>query len=72
MPTRTIVPTALRLTLSNSGRDLDTKVAVSGEHAIKVAVLMIASRDVLHHGDQLTVRVAEDGQDMNRPRGPRP
>jgi hypothetical protein len=75
MPGRTIasLPTSLRLTLSNEGEQLDSQLAASGEAAIKVAVLMIASRDELRHGDQLTVRVADDGADGMLVRGlPRP
>ena len=66
MPARTIVglPTSLRLTLSNNGEQLDSQLAASGEAAIKVAVLMIVSRDELRHGDQLTVRLADDGPDV--------
>jgi hypothetical protein len=70
MPAHTIVglPTSLRLTLSNDGEQLDSQLAASGEAAIKVAVLMIASRDELRHGDQLTVRLASDGAAMREAR----
>jgi hypothetical protein len=40
----------------------DTQLAASGEQAIETAVLMIASRDELRHGDQLT-RLADDAAD---------
>ena len=71
MPGHTIVGhrASLRLTLSNEGETLDTQIAATGEAAIKTAVMMIVSRDELRHGDILTVRFAEDGQNATVVRG---
>jgi len=46
----------LRLTLSNGDTVLDTQTAATPAEAAKVAVMMVASRDELNHGDTLTVR----------------
>jgi hypothetical protein len=74
MPAHTLVGTdgSLVLTLSNNGELLDSQMAATPEAAVKVAVLMIVSRDELHHGDQLTVRHAEDEQGATVPRLRRP
>jgi hypothetical protein len=51
--------TDLRLVLSNGDDVLDTQVTETPAEAAKVAVMMIASRDELNHGDTLTVRNVE-------------
>ncbi len=60
----------LRLTLSNSDQVLDTQEAATPAEAARVAVMMIASRDELTHGDTLTVRNATEGQSATILRGP--
>jgi hypothetical protein len=73
MPARTIVglPTSLRLTLSNDHDEpLDSQLAADGERAVKVAILMIASRDELRHGDKLTAHDAGEAQSATVLRGP--
>jgi hypothetical protein len=69
MPAHIRTDRGLRLTLSNEGETLDTQIAATGEAAVKVAVMMIVSRDELRHGDILTVRLAEDGQNATVMRG---
>jgi hypothetical protein len=74
MPARTIVglPTSLRLTLSNDHDEpLDSQLAADGERAVKVAILMIASREELRHGDKLTVHDAGDDPGLTVARGRR-
>jgi hypothetical protein len=50
----------LLVTLRNNGDAdaIEVQLATSGENAIKVAILMIASRSELRHGDTLTIREA--------------
>lgn len=48
----------LRLTLSNGDEVLDVQHAATPHEASLVAIMMLASRDVLNHGDTLTVRNA--------------
>jgi hypothetical protein len=48
----------LRLTLSNGDEVLDVQHAATPHEARRVAVMMLESRDVLNHGDTLTVRNA--------------
>jgi hypothetical protein len=52
------MPTLARLlvTFSNDGKEEETQLAASGERALKIALLMLARRDALRHGDQLTVQ----------------
>jgi hypothetical protein len=50
------------LTLSNGDDVLDTQAAATGTEAARVAIMMIASRDELRHGDTLTVRHDENGR----------
>ena len=69
MPAHIRTDRGLRLTLSNEGETLDTQVAATGEAAVKVAILMLASRDELRHGDQLAIRYVEDGQNATVVRG---
>jgi hypothetical protein len=71
MPARTIVglPTSLRLTLSNDKEQLDTQLAADGAHAIKVAILMLASREELRHGDVLMVQLAGEDSGITVLRG---
>ena len=69
MPAHIRTDRGLRLTLTNEGETLDTQVAATGEAAVKVAVMMLVSRDELRHGDQLTVRHIEDGTNASLVRG---
>jgi hypothetical protein len=73
MPVRTIVglPTSLRLTLSNDNEPLDSQLATDGAHAIKVAILMLASREELRHGDVLTVQLVGEDSGLTVLRGRR-
>ncbi len=48
----------LRLTLSNGDEVLDVQHAATPHEASRVAIMMLASRDVLNHGDTLTVKNA--------------
>jgi hypothetical protein len=43
----------LRLTLSNRGAVLDTQLAATPQEANRVAIMMLASRDVFDIGDVL-------------------
>jgi hypothetical protein len=47
-----------RLTLSNGDEVLDVQHAATPHEASRVAIMMLASRDVLNRGDTLTVRNA--------------
>jgi hypothetical protein len=60
----------LSLTLSNGDEVLDSQVAATGAEAARVAIMMIASRDELTHGDTLTVRNAAEVQSATVLRGP--
>jgi hypothetical protein len=48
----------LRLTLSSGDEVLDVQHAATLQEANRVAIMMLASRDVLNHGDTLAVRNA--------------
>ena len=48
----------LRLTLSNGDEVLDVQQAATPHEARRVAIMMLESRDVLNHGDTLSVRNA--------------
>jgi hypothetical protein len=50
----------LRLTLSNGGELLDVQLAATPQEASRVAIMMLASRDALNHGDTLAVRNADE------------
>jgi hypothetical protein len=43
----------LRLTLSNQGQVLDTQLAATPQEANRVAIMMLASRDIFDVGDAL-------------------
>ena len=71
MPARTSAPRhdgALLLTLTNDGRELETQIAASGEHAIKVGVLMLCHQDVLRPGDMLRVTASATADGVQLPR----
>jgi hypothetical protein len=51
----------LLVTFTTDGDESEIQLVSSGERALRVALQMIAKRDVLRHGDQLTVRRADDG-----------
>jgi hypothetical protein len=56
--TRTDRDGDLRLTLCNGDEVLDVQHAATPHEASRVAIMMLSSRDVLNHGDVLTVRNA--------------
>ena len=51
----------LRLTLTNNGEVIDTQFAATPQEANRVAIMMIASRDVFDAGDTLTCRRTDGG-----------
>jgi hypothetical protein len=51
----------LLVTFTADGDEPEIQLVSSGERAIRVAIQMIAKRDVLRHGDQLTVTRADNG-----------
>jgi hypothetical protein len=56
MVARTRTEAELVVIFSRPGENDEAKIVPNGERAAKVAVLMIASRGVLHAGDQLLVQ----------------
>jgi hypothetical protein len=52
----------LLVTFSRDGEDPEQQLASGGARALKMALLMIAKRDELRDGDQLTVQHADEGQ----------
>ncbi len=52
----------LHLTLSNGDEVLDSQTAATPQEANRIAIMMLASRDALNHGDTLTCRRANEGQ----------
>lgn len=56
----------LLVALRNNGasEDIEVQLATSGENAIKVAVLMLASRAELVHGDTLKVTAPNEPPGM--------
>ena len=49
----------LVVTLSNDDKEIERATAVDGRRAVKIALLMLAKRDVMRPGDVL--RVEADG-----------
>jgi len=60
----------LIVTFTTDGEDPEIQLVSSGEQAVGVAVLMIARRPRLYHGDALTVRNADEAQSATVLRGP--
>ena len=60
----------LLVTFVTEGGDPEIQLASSGEAAVRVAVLMIARRPQLYHGDALTVRNADEAPSATVLRGP--
>jgi hypothetical protein len=56
MVARTRPEGELLVIFSRDGERDDARIVANGERAAKMAVLMIASRDALHAGDQLLVQ----------------
>jgi hypothetical protein len=56
MPGRTRPEGELLVIFSRDGENDDARIVSDGAKAAKVAILMIASRDALHAGDQLLVQ----------------
>ncbi len=56
MVARTRTEGELVVIFSRDGERDDARIVQNGERAAKVAILMIASRDALHAGDQLLVQ----------------
>ena len=52
--------TLLLITFETDGEEPEQERARTGERALKVALLMIAKRDELRHGDSLTVVKADE------------
>jgi hypothetical protein len=50
----------LRLTLTNGGEVIDAQLAATPQEASRIAIMMLSSRDVLNHGDTLTVTNADE------------
>jgi hypothetical protein len=50
----------LRVVLFNGDDVLDDQLASTPQEASRVAIMMLSSRDVLNHGDTLTVRNADE------------
>lgn len=55
---------------TTSGEDPEIQLVSSGEAAVRVAVLMIARRPRLYHGDVLTVRGADEAPSATILQGP--
>jgi hypothetical protein len=55
----------LLVAFTSDGEEPEIQLVSSGERALKVALLMIARRDVLRPGDQLAVKRADDGYDTS-------
>jgi hypothetical protein len=55
-----IEPGLLLVTFESDGEAPEQQLAPTGDRALKIALLMIARRDALRHGDRLTV-VKADG-----------
>jgi hypothetical protein len=53
----------LRLTLTSDGEVLDTQTAATPQEANRVAIMMLASRDVFDDGDSLICRRVGEGHD---------
>jgi hypothetical protein len=51
----------LVVTFTTNGEEPEIQLVSSGEQAVRVAVLMVARRPRLYHGDALTVRNADEG-----------
>jgi hypothetical protein len=60
----------LRLTLSNGDEVLDSQTAATPQEANRVAIMMLASRDVFDAGDTLSCRADEETR-RPAPRGGR-
>jgi hypothetical protein len=60
----------LVVTFTTDGEHPEIQLVSSGEQAVRVAVLMIARRSRLYHGDALTVRKADEAQLLTVLRGP--
>jgi hypothetical protein len=58
MPVHTIPNSKIIVTLWRDGEVLDARTAATGERALKMALLMLASLDDLQNGDRLVVTEA--------------
>jgi len=63
MVARTRTEGELLVIFSRDGESDDARIVPNGERAAKVAILMIAKRDALHAGDQLTVSSYDKADD---------
>ncbi len=59
----------LVVTFATDGEHPEIQWVSSGEQAVRVAVLMIARRSRLYHGDALTVRNADEAPSATVQRG---
>jgi hypothetical protein len=60
----------LVVTFTTDGEDPEIQLVSSGEQAVRVAVLMIARRSRLYHGDALIVRSADEAPSATVLQGP--
>jgi len=58
MPVHIATNSKLIVTLFRDGEIYDTRSAATGERALKIALLMLATLDELQNGDRLTVTEA--------------
>jgi len=63
-------PALLLVTFETDGAEPGQALAPTGERALKMALLMLAKRDELRHGDTLTVRNADQDQSATVLPGP--
>jgi hypothetical protein len=54
----------LLVKFESDGEEPEACLATNGEKALKIGMLMLARRDVLRHGDQLTVTDADEGMNL--------
>jgi hypothetical protein len=53
-------PNLLLITFETDGDEPEQELAPTGERALKAALLLLAKRHALRHGDRLTVVNADD------------
>ena len=67
---RSTVHGDLRLTFTSGGEIVDNQLAATGEEAARIGIMMLASRDALHAGHRLDVRLADEDRDTTLVPGP--
>ncbi len=63
-------PALLLVTFETDGGEPEQALAPTGERALKMALLMLAKRDELRHGDTLTCQRADEDESATVLRGP--